>query len=603
MPLLSLDPGTQHQVQFRVAPPAQPAEFALTSVGVSQGLFPGRGLVYSLLLHLIVILAILFHPARPAATPQPAKEWQVTMLPKDTIYLPALGGGSPGSGGAGSGPSSSSEKAQTPSVAAQGSAGASYPGRQTVVSNPPNPTNRIQTLLQPRIPNLPILKTFVPLPNMVKLAPAVPAPVVNPPPSLPNPEPRQPKAGFNAAEVVAPHLPLAPVPPPPEPPKLTLPASIPQGEALPVELADLPPAPTPQAAKAPQAARAAHDISPVAAKNMQTVLAISPLASPLNQKLVVPKAQARGRFVITPLPALAMLQAAQGSPSGSSLSAFAPGMKSSASSANATAGSSGANANARSATGGVPGTSTAPGAGGKGSSGGSTGSAVGQGGATGSGAGSGPGTGTGTGKGGGAAPGNGAFPGISIEGPGFEDGAFSSPGSHSSSTSMPAEQGSYGLEIVATGSSGGGLGDFGIFHDETVFTVYINMFGASGTADDPPSPSWTLQYALAQSPAGADAGQGSGSFLVDSKLSAPYPIAKVLPKLSPAILSKYSGQMVVVYALIDVRGKLTNTRIVQSPAPDLKQPVMDALGKWVFRPAKLNGQPVAVKALFGIPLE
>ena len=27
-----------------------------------------------------------------------------------------------------------------------------------------------------------------------------------------------------------------------------------------------------------------------------------------------------------------------------------------------------------------------------------------------------------------------------------------------------------------------------------------------------------------------------------------------------------------------------------------------ALSKWVFRPAQLNGQPVAVKVLLGIPL-
>jgi hypothetical protein len=40
------------------------------------------------------------------------------------------------------------------------------------------------------------------------------------------------------------------------------------------------------------------------------------------------------------------------------------------------------------------------------------------------------------------------------------------------------------------------------------------------------------------------------------------------------------------------------------PSPDdqLDKPVFDALGKWIFRPAEMNGSPVAVKVFWGIPL-
>jgi hypothetical protein len=47
---------------------------------------------------------------------------------------------------------------------------------------------------------------------------------------------------------------------------------------------------------------------------------------------------------------------------------------------------------------------------------------------------------------------------------------------------------------------------------------------------------------------------------------------------------------------------MEQTSVKESPDPLLNQPVLDALSKWVFRPGVLNGDPVAVKALLGIPL-
>jgi hypothetical protein len=42
--------------------------------------------------------------------------------------------------------------------------------------------------------------------------------------------------------------------------------------------------------------------------------------------------------------------------------------------------------------------------------------------------------------------------------------------------------------------------------------------------------------------------------------------------------------------------------IKQSPDDQLNETVTDALKKWVFRPARLNGNPVQVDFLLGIPL-
>jgi Gram-negative bacterial TonB protein C-terminal len=43
-------------------------------------------------------------------------------------------------------------------------------------------------------------------------------------------------------------------------------------------------------------------------------------------------------------------------------------------------------------------------------------------------------------------------------------------------------------------------------------------------------------------------------------------------------------------------------RILPNSDPALKQPVLEALEKWSFQPAEVNGSPVAVKSLLSIVL-
>jgi len=48
------------------------------------------------------------------------------------------------------------------------------------------------------------------------------------------------------------------------------------------------------------------------------------------------------------------------------------------------------------------------------------------------------------------------------------------------------------MTFTSTASSGGGLPDFGVFQNQKVYTVYLDM----RASDDDPAPSWTLQYAV-----------------------------------------------------------------------------------------------------------
>lgn len=154
------------------------------------------------------------------------------------------------------------------------------------------------------------------------------------------------------------------------------------------------------------------------------------------------------------------------------------------------------------------------------------------------------------------------------------------------------------MTIVATASSGGGLRDYGIFHNESVFTVYIEM-----THSPAPAPSWTLQYALLRRP-GANSATITlgGSVQMSDQIVAPFPINRENPQFPEETVAQNVGRQIVAYAEIDPEGKVGNMRIVQSPNPLLNQPLLEALAKWTFRPAETNAGPVAVKALFGVPL-
>jgi len=48
--------------------------------------------------------------------------------------------------------------------------------------------------------------------------------------------------------------------------------------------------------------------------------------------------------------------------------------------------------------------------------------------------------------------------------------------------------------------------------------------------------------------------------------------------------------------------EVSHVAVRQTPDTRLNDPIVLAFNQWVFRPAQLNNQPVAVKVLLGIPL-
>ena len=606
MSLISLDLNSPSRNKAPAKSPS-PDRYLRLTYSVSRGWLPRRGLLFSLLVHEIAIVALMFIP--PPSGPRPRvwreKQWDTTMIPKEALYLPQLGGGSEG-GSAEKAGGEASPVPKSPAPAA-GARGVTYAGKQQIISNPPNPTNHIQTILQPDLPNPPTLKAFVPLPNMVIIAQAVPLPPpprsVTPPPPPPSPVvPPRPAAQpvVTPAATVKPPAPRVQVPEltlegprPVEAPHLTLPATPPTSTSPTLAQAPPPPAPAPSAPPKPApetkpAPPRPPQVLPAGeSRNAHNVLVLSPVSAPPSASPQIPQGEARGQFAISPQANPERSLSGVGSAAGTNTAGAlgvgsSPGAAAGNGPGNGTGGPRASGQGSGNAAVGKGGGASDVGGGGHG--GGGSGGGVGVG--SGPGAGHGTEAGHGTGTGAGAGPGGGAFAGMTIQGGEGPAGAIAIP-APSKPPAEDQEGASYGITIISTGNSGGGVGDFGVFHDEAVFTVYLNPAKA---ADDP-APLWPLQYAVLDT---------AGVPLQD--LLPPFAVKKQTPVWPPDLLTRYRGQEIVVYAIIDAEGKMQHPKALQSPNARLSEVLLAVLEQWLFRPATMNGKPVAVKAVLGVPI-
>jgi len=560
---------------------AESAPPPLTFPEISHGL-PIRGLFLSAIAHELVVVVIFLFSFALSRIPLPAaRVFNETIKLSDAkgvIYLPVLGGGSEGSGSKGGSPGvSSKESSPAPSRSSKGIA---FPGPQPILSNPPNPTNQRQTIIQPAREKPKVLQEFVPLPNMVKVAkPHLPLPsdLVAGKPDLPE---------FHPAV-------QAPV----QPPRIALPATP-------------PPAPIRPAAEAPKRAAGEKEIAPPKLKPAQTLgadeqalVSLSPTPTLPQQAPKIPEGEARGQFAVSPSASLTPSQTP-----GSKIESAAPspaiGQTGAAVGDAAGHAALGTGTGVSSvATGGGGGIGSGAGAEtGSGKGGSATGAARGSG--TGAGIGAGPGPTSASGSGAGSATGQGGLPGLTIQARSYggagisvnHGGAGGSGGISVDVQRTPSKmrpQTAYGMTISSTAESGGGLPELGIFANENVYTVFLDMRETSSDR----TPSWTLQYSRLRSAAEKAAPSSN-----PEGISPPFPLIKELPQLNPELIRKYLRNVIVVYAVMDRGGKLHNLAIAQTPDARFTPPILAALSHWTFQPAQLNGQPVALKVLIGIPL-
>jgi hypothetical protein len=593
------------------------------SVNLGRVYFPGRGVPYSFLFHAIVAVGYMFLPPLPAPLePIPPPEKVVTLDlhdPEAMMFLPELGGGSQGMDLPVKRMNIS--RKEPSASAAGGSKGLSYPGPQRIISDPPNPTNEIQTILQPEIENPPILTPLIPLPNIVQIADASPVAETNP---IDTPKPPQ----ESQSEESQPEEPQLMEPPPelappideeaslsmPVLPSLEIERSLPLEEPpMVVRLIPPPPEPIPEAKPAEPAAKPVEkpkteakpekieepkksaekepSALPSNGTDSRTLVALTPMPARSGQPFTVPVGEARGRFAISPEPNPATSETKLGS------NLEIP-------SATSTIGNSSTSPPGNEAAGNATVVNLAPigttSGGDKNSSGSGSGLGKGSGSDSGDSTGSGSGKGSGSGSGAGAGPGKGTFSGITIIGGSKSNGAATANSSSSVKIlkSAPKQvQSSYGLTVISTEDSGGGLPPFGVFSQERIYTVFLDM---KKTETDT-IPRWTLEFAVIQEKPTQE-GTSNGSSQNQQGIVLPYPMVKVQPTLPAELVRKYLKRSIIVYAVINIGGRMEQIAVKDSPDSLFIEPVISALSQWTFRPASLSGEPVAVKVLLGIPL-
>jgi hypothetical protein len=335
-------------------------------------------------------------------------------------------------------------------------------------------------------------------------------------------------------------------------------------------------------------------------KAKEPLLSLSPMPLPAGPDPKIPNGEARGKFAIAPGGTLNPNSITPGKTNGEP--SVTPGTGQENAKAPNAAGSDVAS-NAGSASG--HGAASAGGSGhaavatGNGTAGvgsgngntvgagnGGTGSGNGRG-ATGRGAGSaGDRQGSGSGAGAGSGSGAGSFPGITIQG-GEE--AEGKPNKNPPAFTIEPQT-AYGMTVVSTASSGGGLEDFGVFNNERIFTVYIPVKPTPTEAD----PTWTLQYAIIK--------DGSVSDPSSQQVLPPTAASSEWPQIPPALQKRFAQRQVVISAIVGKDGKVSQISVKRTPDTRVSDPIAAALKKWIFHPAEVDHQAVSVKILLGIPL-
>jgi TonB family protein len=576
-------------------PPSRKAEPPLLELSnLGRGYFPGKQIPISILIHIVLFFAVLLLQILGYPIGEPRIPEIVTAvhrpIPKVVVYLPLVGGGSPGMFFPAT-PSKEPQKKASVTKAPR-KKGFSFPGPQPIVSDVPNATNPIQTILQPQIEKPPVLQPLVPLPNLVQIAGTshrqqleLKEPVARPPSTFQPRKPDIPEAPADEPLMISLDL----VQTRKKEPTLVLPqAQRPQSAAKPVRPVSRQAEPAPPSdAEAMIKESLAQTPPPVPSSGIdpRDLLALSPMPAPPELPFDIPEGEARGRFAISPEPSLATSETEPGSKIG-----FASEKEGSAEGPGAGTGDqqAGNQTSTPSGTGGAEGTAKDGASSGGGS--GKTADAK-----AGSKLGSGSGTGLGPGTGAGAGPGKGPFSGISIVG-GADNKDTSAKTVRVARARKPLQT-SYGLTIVSTGTSGGGLPSFDVFSHEQIYTVYLDMRRTEMDS----APSWTLEFAVLPG-ASYEVRENAKPTQVQQGLVLPFPTLKQYPPFPAETVRKHRGEMVIVYGIINTDGKLEQATVKQSPDPASNETVLAALSKWTFRPARLNGAPVPVKVLMGIPL-
>ena len=89
--------------------------------------------------------------------------------------------------------------------------------------------------------------------------------------------------------------------------------------------------------------------------------------------------------------------------------------------------------------------------------------------------------------------------------------------------------------------------------------------------------------------------------LAQSKIEPPVPVRTAAPDYPDELRRGGVSGLVMVKCHIDVQGNVTETEVEKSSNAAFDKPAVAAVKKWKFKPAKQDGEPVAIKV--SIPIK
>jgi TonB family protein len=130
-----------------------------------------------------------------------------------------------------------------------------------------------------------------------------------------------------------------------------------------------------------------------------------------------------------------------------------------------------------------------------------------------------------------------------------------------------------------------------ILSGKEIYTLHIDMPNLTSVTGN-----WVMNFAQLD--------EGNPPYSKPTgKLSGPSLVSKVDPKYPQVQIKAHVDGEVVLYAIIRKDGSVDSIQLVHGIDPQLDKNSMEALARWVFRPATREGQPVELEAVVHIPFK